>query len=1108
MTILSHLPGILSALSFPLAVLEADGRIASCNAAWTETLQRLHLSGGRAGDDFAALFRNADGQEAGEISPERIRTFLAGNENTFSCSLPVSGSNAALFRLTAAPENFPRLFCAEIHIPCSDPLLLAGEERLRCLLDAMPDIVCFKDGAGRWLEANQSDLELFRLQGVDYLGKTDGELAAFSPFYREAFLACQESDEKAWQAGTLVRSKEIIPLPDGAFTTLDLYKIPLFHPDGSRKGLVVLGRDITASTLAQENLQQIRRQQEIIEQLLRISFSKTSLASQLSTALELIVEIPWLPLTAKGGIFLVETTKPKTLTLFAQKNMAPSLLQHCGSINFGECLCGTAAEEQRFIFAPHLPAEEAFRYAGLEDQSHYIVPILRDNQLLGVLMLYAEAGYASGETEQKFLESVANALALLIERQQGANRLLISEANLAKAQQIAQLGYWDWHISGNLLSWSDEVYRIFGLLPTKTPAAYDNFLAHIHPDDRPKVQAAVQDALIGKTPYSINHRIIREDGALREVHEEGEVEYDTSGAPLRMFGIVQDITLLKRSEEQMDLAAKVFDSSIEGITITDATGTIQSVNRAFTHITGYNPEEAIGKNPSILKSDRHDAQFYSAMWSTLLAEGKWEGEIWNRRKNGEVYPEWLTITAITDEYGQITHNVAVFHDMSEIRSYEEQLHFHAYHDALTGLPNRLLILDRFTVAISHALRLHKQVAVLVLDLDNFKHINDSLGHKIGDTLLQQVAERLKVGLGDDHAVGRLGGDDFAILIEQCEDEQAAVRMAEKTIGLFAEPFNLAVYETFVTVTIGISFFPNDGSDADTLLKSAELAMYRAKEEGKNKYQLFTPAMNAKVVHRLSLENSLRKALERDEFLVYYQPKVATGTGRIVGMEALVRWQSSDGRLISPLDFIPLAEETGLIIPLGEQVLRKACRDTKQWLAKNKDLVVSVNLSPRQFMQENLLQTIMDILQESGLPPAQLELEVTEGAVMFNEQAALATLHELKEAGIRLALDDFGTGYSSLHFLRKLPLNTLKIDRAFIMELPTDPNSAAIATIIISLAQALHLEVVAEGVENIAQLEFLRRLDCTEIQGYLFSPPVPGPAFAELLNANQLLPLPK
>lgn len=974
MTIPPDLGSLLASISFPLAILEANGDITACNGAWSEALLRLHLRGGQTGDNVAALFR---AEEENGTQNEALHAFLAGTEEIFSCPLPLAGNDTVQLRLATVPGSTPRRLHAELHPSGTDPLILANAEKL----------------------------------------------------------------------------------------------------------------------------QQLRRQQEIIENLLRISFNDTSLASQLAAALDLIVEIPWLPLAAKGGIFLTDETKPKTLTLFVHKNMAPSLLQQCGSISFGECLCGKAAEEQRFLFAPHLPEAEAFRYAGLADQSHYIVPIVLNSQLLGLLMLYAEIGHPGGESEQKFLESIANTLALLIERQQTANRLLASEANLAKAQQIAQLGYWDWDVRHNRITRSKEVFNIFGTTPSEQPATFEYFLSLVHPDDRETVKAALQTAIASNTRYSLSHRIIRPDGTTRLIQGEGEITLADDGKPDRMFGTVQDITLIKKKEEQLAMAAKVFESSIEGITITDARGVIQSVNRAFTHITGYSEEEAIGRRPSILKSDRHDEEFYRAMWSTLMAEKKWEGEIWNRRKNGEVYPERLTITAITDEYGQVTHHVAVFHDMSEIRSYEDQLHFHAFHDALTGLPNRLLMLDRFHVAINHAQRLHKQVAVLVLDLDNFKHINDSLGHNIGDVLLQQVAERLKEGIDAGHTIGHLGGDDFAILIEQCEDEQEAVRMAEKAIALFAEPFNLAIYETFVTVTIGITFFPGDGNDADTLLKNAELAMYRAKEEGKNKYQLFTTAMNAKVVHRLSLENSLRKALDRNEFIVYYQPKVATATGRMVGMEALVRWQSGDGRLISPLDFIPLAEETGLIIPIGEYVLRQACRDTRQWLEKNKALVVSVNLSPRQFMQENLVQNITNILLETGLPPSRLELEITESAVMFNEEAALAKLFELKAAGIRLALDDFGTGYSSLHFLRKLPLSTLKIDRSFVKELPAEPNSAAIASTIIAMAQALHLDVVAEGVENVAQLDFLVRLNCTEIQGFLFSPPITALAFSALVEKD-------
>jgi diguanylate cyclase (GGDEF)-like protein/PAS domain S-box-containing protein len=978
---------------------------------------------------------------------------------------------------------------------------LTGEELFRTLLDAMPDIVCFKDGDGRWLEANKADLDLFQLQGVDYDGKKDSELAVFSPFYREAFLGCEASDEKAWQAGVPIQEEETIPLPDGGCKVLEIHKIPLFNDDGSRKGLVVLGRDITRYKQTEEELQRRRQQESIVEQLLLNGFRDSSLEVQLSAALDAIVSLPWLHFAPKGGVYLVSKTEPETLELCAQKNMADSLLQHCRKIRFGECLCGKAARERKIICTPTLPKEEQYRYAGTEEQSHYVVPIIHLEQLLGVLMLYGETGHSCNERQRSFLQTVASTLALLIEQQEAEDRLRRSETNLLKAQQIAKLGYWEWRIVENHLFWSGEVCRIFGMVPENVPSSYEAFLEYVHPDDRQRLQDAVQNSLTIKSPYNIHYRIIDNNGMVRDIHAEGEMEWDASGVPVRMFGTVQDVTLYRQGEKQLDLAARVFESSIEGITITDANGLIQSVNKAFTQITGYSPEEVIGKKPSILKSDRHEQAFYQAMWALLRETGKWEGEIWNRRKNGEVYPEQLTITAITDEYGQLTHHVAVFHDLSDIHGYKEQIHFQAYHDALTLLPNRLLLLDRLKVAIRHAQRLTRYAAVLCLDLDNFKHVNDCLGHMAGDILLQQVAERLKGCVAADCTVARLGGDDFAILVEQCDDVKDAVVVAEKILEQFVEPFNLTSYETFITASIGITYFPGDGNDAEILLKNAELAMYRAKNEGKNKYQLFTKTMNAKVIHRLSLENSLRKAVDRNEFLVYYQPKVSITSGEIVGMEALVRWQKKDGKLISPLDFIPLAEETGLIVPIGAYVLRQACLDTGKWLKQNQHLSVSVNLSARQFMQEKLVDKIAGILEETKFSAARLELEVTESVVMGNEQAAIEQLLELKGLGLRLGLDDFGTGYSSLQYLRKMPIDTLKIDRSFIKDLPDNAESSAIAITIISLAEALNLELVVEGVENHAQLQFLRQQNCQEmqIQGYLFSQPVTAPAFSELLS---------
>ncbi len=843
---------------------------------------------------------------------------------------------------------------------------------------------------------------------------------------------------------------------------------------------------------------------QLSERLLRLSFSEQHLPELLDHALGIILEAPWLPPNAKAAIFLVAHGKAAPLTLIAHRNCSTAMVATCQQIEMGQCICGLAAKEKRLVITPHLDATHTTRYDGITDHSDYAMPILRGTHLFGLLALSGQPGEEDAEKTRQCLEAAAAALALLIERHQLIERLQAKRAYLEQTQRIAQIGFWDWQITKGVLIWSAGVFRIFGLMPEQEATTYENFLSFVHPDDRQPVQEAVQGALAGAGKYAINHRIIRRDGSHRDVHEEGDVEFDDAGKPVRMFGTVQDITLFKRSEEQLALAAQIFDSSVEGITVTDENGTILMVNKAFTHITGYQPEEVVGKKPSLLKSDRHDASFYQAMWATLFANGRWEGEIWNRKKNGEVYPEWLSITAIRDEHGRVSRHVAVFHDMSEVRGYEERLHFQAYHDALTTLPNRLLFLDRLQVAIAHAHRNQQHLAVLVLDLDNFKHINDSFGHTVGDSLLQQVANRLKEALGNDHTVARLGGDDFAILAERLSDEHGALQTARQLIDLFALPFDLKIYEPVITISIGITYYPADGEEPEVLLKNAELAMYRAKDEGKNKYQLFTKVLDAKVIHRLSLENRLRKAVERQEFLVYYQPRVAMASDRIVGMEALIRWQNAEGDLIPPLDFIPLAEETGLIIPIGLQVLHQACRTMREWLTTHPGLRLSVNLSPRQFRQEDLLPAIKRLLDETALPPANLELEITEGAIMHNEEQALAQLFELRELGVQLALDDFGTGYSSLHYLRRLPINTIKIDRSFIKGLPDDSDSVAITTSIIALAEAMGLTVVAEGIEEQPQLDFLRQHQCAEIQGYIFSPPVPAAQFSAMLTEGKAL----
>jgi diguanylate cyclase (GGDEF)-like protein/PAS domain S-box-containing protein len=570
-----------------------------------------------------------------------------------------------------------------------------------------------------------------------------------------------------------------------------------------------------------------------------------------------------------------------------------------------------------------------------------------------------------------------------------------------------------------------------------------------------------------------------------------------------MVGTVQDVTTQRAAQEQLALAAKVLENSIEGVIITDAHGRIQSVNRAFTIITGFLAEEVLGRGLEMLRSGHHDEGFYAGIQQSLAANGEWRGEVWHRSKNGQDYPQWMTITTVKDDQGRIANQVILLHDISDLRRSEEELRYYANHDTLTGLPNRQLLRDRLEVALAGSERRNLLLAVLYVDLDNFKTINDSLGHAAGDALLQAVANRLLDLCRGRHTVARLGGDDFVVVLEDLEDQGQAERQAKALLESLARPFWVDNQEFYLTTSLGLAFSPPHGRQPETLIKNAELAMHRAKERGKNAYLVYTPTMNAVALKRLSLETALRKALEREEFEVHYQPRVDAAAGRMLGMEALVRWRRPEVGLVSPGDFIPLAEETGLIVPIGGWVLRQACQQTRAWLDQgHRDLVVAVNLSARQLRHASLAATVESALSDSGLPPANLELELTESALMTNVERGVVLLQTLARMGLRLVLDDFGTGYSSLYYLKRFPIQALKIDQHFVADIFNDPGDAAIVQAVISLAQSLKLGVVAEGVETAAQRDFLLARGCHEMQGYLFSRPVPAQELQLLLDRER------
>jgi diguanylate cyclase (GGDEF)-like protein/PAS domain S-box-containing protein len=557
-----------------------------------------------------------------------------------------------------------------------------------------------------------------------------------------------------------------------------------------------------------------------------------------------------------------------------------------------------------------------------------------------------------------------------------------------------------------------------------------------------------------------------------------------------------------QAEQQLIIYRKAVEHALEGIGITDPTGIILAVNQAFTEITGYRADEVVGKNISLLQSGRHDQAFYSQLWNSLLATGRWTGEIWNLRKNGEVYPEVLSISAIDDENGEVTHYVAVFHDVTAVKRQEEQIAHQAYHDALTGLPNRTLANDRIEVSLAHVKRGGTRLAVLFLDLDNFKNVNDSLGHEWGDKLLLQVANRLVSQVREEDTVARLGGDEFLILVAAVADDEVVVDLTRRLLHSFASPFNLEGNDLFVTASIGVAFYPEDGATAGVLTKHADIAMYQAKANGKNRYCLFTADLSERIAYLRQLENNLRQAIVQREFIVFFQPKIDPFTGLITGAEALARWRKADGVLVNPADFIPLAEETGLIVPLGEQVLDLACQmmHTLNRLGYG-DLTISVNLSPLQFVQTNLVERIFAVLSKHGAASSQLELEITETAMMTNLTKTVETLNQLVAAGIAIAVDDFGTGYSSLSYLKRFPIQTLKIDRSFIRDLTSDPSDAQLVETIILMAHNLGITVVAEGVESPEQLEWLKQCGCEQIQGYWFSKPLPAESFLTFVEEH-------
>ncbi len=716
-----------------------------------------------------------------------------------------------------------------------------------------------------------------------------------------------------------------------------------------------------------------------------------------------------------------------------------------------------------------------------------------------------------------------------------------NETRLANAQRIARLGNWEWDIVKNECYWSDEVYRIYGFAPQSFRPTYEAFLNIVHDDDREFVKKSVHDALHERKPYHIDCRVVLPDDSVRIVHEQAEVVFDKSGRAIQMNGIVQDITERKQFEKelrvlneslerhvanrtaaqmklneelQMEIKERkrmekalyhseeqyrlLFESNPHPMWIYDLeTLSFLAVNDAAIHHYGYSREE-------FLSMTIRDVCFFEDILPFLDCVSKvtdgfhTAGILRHRKKDGSIM--YVETNSHTITFAGRHAGIVLVTDVTERTWMEEKMKHLAFHDNLTSLPNRILFNNRLTQALAHARQMNEMLAVMFLDLDRFKIINDALGHTIGDQLLCEVADRLKSCAGEGDTVARFAGDKFTLFMAGITQEDYVTNIACKILDAFKQTWIIRDHEFYITASVGIAVYPSHGDSTETLLRNANAAMYYAKKQGRNTYQFYTEAMHARSFEKMRMEYNLRRALEREEFAVYYQPLVNVNTGQVVGMEALVRWWHPERGLVLPEEFLPMSENTRLIVFIDELVLYTVCEQCKAWQdAGHQPLSVAVNISTHTFQQSNLVEMVLSVLQKTGLDPQFLGLEITESIAMQDMETIVSKLEQLSSLGIQISIDDFGTGFSSLYYLKKFPIHKLKISQHFVNGITTDQNDKIIVSSVIALAQSLKFKVVAEGVENEEQLVFLKQRQCDEMQGFLFCKPLPAEAFEKMVR---------
>ena len=937
------------------------------------------------------------------------------------------------------------------------PELTSLQEQIRNMqgiLDQVGSYIFMKDTDGRYTYVNQGIQELFGTSFENIIGKDSS--AFFEPMLVKEL---QDNDHRVITLGETIEKEERLSIKgtdeERIFWAV---KKPLRNEQGEIIGLSGISTDITA----RKQIENALRESETHLRLSQINGGVGTWEADLVNNKQ-----KWLESCTKllGFPYLSEPTWEDFLALVHPE------------------------DRQRVIDATQSHIEHNHKY----DVEY------RATLANGDIRWMRSAGQVERDADGKpiIMRGIVQDVTERYENQQRIEKLLDEQKAILENRLVGIVTVRD-----RKIIWANSAYETMLGYSKGEVAGLLTRQLYLNEEDYQAVGAAYAN-IESEAIFNAQHEFIRKDGSHIWLGMTGTLLNKVTGESLWVF---VDVTDRKFAEDNLRIAATAFESH-EGIMVTDQNNSILRVNRAFTDITGYSAEEVIGKNPSILHSGRQNKEFYTAMWQCINQSGTWQGEIWNRRKNGEVYPEHLTVTAIKDQHNMVRNYVASLSDITNSKAAADEIQHLAFYDCLTGLPNRRLLLDRLKQAFTSSMRSGKDGALLFVDLDNFKMLNDTLGHVIGDILLQQVAVRLTTIIQEADTVARLSGDEFLVILEDLsqydlEAASQAETIANKILETLNQPYQLDTHKYHTTCSIGITLFNDHHAGVEELLKQADIAMYQAKKEGRNTLRFFDKRMQDAINFRASLENDLSDALNRQEFQLYYQAQV-NHENCVLGAEALIRWLHPERGLISPSDFIPLAEETGLILSIGEWALNAACAQLRAWQENihTCQLTLSVNVSAKQFRQPDFINLVKMVIKNHGINPTLLKLELTESILLESMEDTIASMYALNELGIHFALDDFGTGYSSLQYLKRLPLYQLKIDKSFVQDIARDDGDQAIVQTIIAMANNLQLNVIAEGVETEEQKQLLLNKGCHTYQGYLFGKPVPIEQFNGALNKN-------